>query len=148
MRVALAQARRAGARGEVPVGAVVALDGRIVGRAGNDSIRRHDPTAHAEILALRRAARRIGSYRLGGATLVVTLEPCVMCMGALVHARIARLVFGAEDPKAGAAVSLYRIAEDRRLNHRFPVEGGLLAAESSAMLRAFFAARRKTPVAR
>jgi tRNA(adenine34) deaminase len=148
MRVALAQARRAGARGEVPVGAVVAVDGRIVGRAGNDSIRRHDPTAHAEILALRRAARRIGSYRLGGATLVVTLEPCVMCMGALVHARIARLVFGAEDPKAGAAVSLYRIAEDRRLNHRFPVEGGLLAAESSAMLRAFFAARRKTPVAR
>jgi tRNA(adenine34) deaminase len=143
MRVALAEARRAGARGEIPVGAVVAVAGRIVGRAGNDSIRPRDPTGHAEIRALRRAARRVGSYRLTEATVVVTLEPCVMCMGALVHARVARLVFGAEDPKAGGAVSLYRLAEDRRLNHRFPVVGGLLAEESGAMLRAFFAARRR-----
>jgi tRNA(adenine34) deaminase len=142
MRVALADARRAGARGEIPVGAVVAIDGRIVGRAGNDSIRRHDPTGHAEIRALRRAARRVGQYRLTGATLVVTLEPCLMCMGALVHARIARLVYGATDPKAGAATSLYRVAEDRRLNHRFPVDGGMLADECGALLREFFAARR------
>ena len=143
MRVALVEAQRAGARGEVPVGAVVALDGRIVARAGNDSIRPHDPTGHAEIRALRRAARRVGAYRLSGATVVVTLEPCLMCMGALVHARVARLVFGAEDPKAGAAVSLYRVADDPRLNHRFPVSGGLLADEAGTLLRTFFAARRQ-----
>jgi tRNA(adenine34) deaminase len=142
MRVALADACRAGARGEIPVGAVVAIDGRIVGRAGNDSIRRHDPTGHAEIRALRRAARRVGQYRLTDATLVVTLEPCLMCMGALVHARVARLVYGATDPKAGAATSLYRVAEDRRLNHRFPVDGGVLADECGALLRTFFGARR------
>jgi tRNA(adenine34) deaminase len=147
MRVALADARRAGARGEIPVGAVAAIDGRIVGRAGNDSIRRLDPTGHAEIRALRHAARRVGQYRLTDVTLVVTLEPCLMCMGAMVHARIARLVYGATDPKAGAATSLYRIAEDRRLNHRFPVDGGVLADECGAPLREFFAARRglKTP---
>jgi len=142
MREALADARRAGARGEIPVGAVVAIDGRVVARAGNDSIRRHDPTGHAEIRALRRAARRVGQYRLTDATLVVTLEPCLMCMGALVHARVARLVYGATDPKAGAATSLYRIAEDRRLNHRFPVDAGVLAEECGALLREFFAARR------
>jgi len=142
MREALADARRAGARGEIPVGAVVAVDGRIVGRAGNDSIRRYDPTGHAEIRALRRAARRVGQYRLTDATLVVTLEPCLMCMGALVHARVARLVYGATDPKAGAATSLYRVAEDRRLNHRFPVDAGVLADECGALLREFFAARR------
>jgi tRNA(adenine34) deaminase len=142
MRLALADARRAGARGEIPVGAVVAIDGRIIGRAGNDSIRRHDPTGHAEIRALRRAARRVGQYRLTGATLVVTLEPCLMCMGALVHARIARLVYGATDPKAGAATSLYRVAEDRRLNHRFPVDGGVLADACGTLLRTFFVARR------
>ena len=145
MREALADARRAGARGEIPVGAVVAIDGRIVGRAGNDSIRRHDPTGHAEIRALRRAARRVGQYRLTDATLVVTLEPCLMCMGALVHARVARLVYGATDPKAGAATSLYRVAEDRRLNHRFPVDAGVLADECGALLREFFAARRGRP---
>jgi tRNA(adenine34) deaminase len=142
MRAALADARRAGARGEVPVGAVAAIDGRIVGRAGNDSIRRLDPTGHAEIRALRRAARQVGQYRLTDVTLVVTLEPCLMCMGAMVHARVARLVYGATDPKAGAAASLYRIAEDRRLNHRFPVDGGVLADECGALLREFFAARR------
>jgi tRNA(adenine34) deaminase len=124
------------------VGAVVAIDGRVVARAGNDSIRRHDPTGHAEIRALRRAARRVGQYRLTDATLVVTLEPCLMCMGALVHARVARLVYGATDPKAGAATSLYRIAEDRRLNHRFPVDASVLAEECGALLREFFAARR------
>ena len=147
MRIALADARRAGARGEIPVGAVVAIAGRIVGRAGNDSIRRLDPTGHAEIRALRRAARRVGQYRLTDATLVVTLEPCLMCMGAMVHARIARLVYGATDPKAGAAASLYRVAEDGRLNHRFAVDGGVLADECGALLREFFAARRK-PAAR
>jgi tRNA(adenine34) deaminase len=129
------------------VGAVVAIAGRIVGRAGNDSIRRLDPTGHAEIRALRRAARRVGQYRLTDATLVVTLEPCLMCMGAMVHARIARLVYGATDPKAGAAASLYRVAEDGRLNHRFAVGGGVLADECGALLREFFAARRK-PAAR
>lgn len=142
MRAALAAARRAGARGEVPVGAVVALDGRIVASAGNRSIRGHDPTGHAEIRALRRAARRIGAYRLERATVVATLEPCVMCMGAMVHARVGRLVFGALDPKTGAAISLYRIGDDRRLNHRFTVEGGVAAEECGALLRSFFRARR------
>jgi tRNA(adenine34) deaminase len=148
MRAALAEARRAGARGEIPVGAVVALDGRIIARAGNDSIRPHDPTGHAEVRAIRGAARRVGSYRLTTATVVVTLEPCLMCMGVMVHARIARLVFGAVDPKAGAAVSLYRVADDRRLNHRFPVNAGVLADDCGALLRQFFASRRKLPVLR
>ncbi len=125
------------------MGAVVAIDGRVVARAGNASVRPHDPTGHAELRALRRAARRLGSYRLTGATLVVTLEPCLMCMGAMVHARIRRLVFGARDPKAGAAVSLYRAGEDARLNHRFPTVGGVDAAACGDLLRAFFAARRK-----
>ena len=142
MRAALAQARRAAARGEIPVGAVVAVDGQIVARAGNRSVAPPDPTGHAEIRAIRLAARRLGSYRLTAATLVVTLEPCVMCMGALVHARLARLVFGAVDPKAGAAASLYRIADDVRLNHRLPVQGGVLADDCGALLRDFFAARR------
>lgn len=142
MRAALVEARRAGARGEIPVGAVVAVGGRIVARAGNDSVRRHDPTGHAEIRALRRAARGLGSYRLTEATLVVTLEPCVMCMGAMVHARIRRLVFGALDPKTGAATSLYQIGHDRRLNHRFAADGGVLAEDCGALLREFFRARR------
>jgi tRNA(adenine34) deaminase len=142
MRAALREARRAGARGEIPVGALVVVDDRIVARAGNASVAPHDPTGHAEIRALRRAARRLGSYRLTEATLFVTLEPCLMCMGAMVHARVRRLVFGASDPKAGAAVSLYRVAEDRRLNHRFTVVGGVDADECGALLRAFFVARR------
>jgi tRNA(adenine34) deaminase len=146
MRAALAAARRAGIRGEVPVGAVVAVAGRIVARAANRSIRGHDPTGHAEIRALRRAARRLGAYRLVDATLVVTLEPCVMCMGALVHARIGRLVYGATDPKAGAATSLYRIGEDRRLNHRFVATGGVAAEECGALLKAFFRARRAAAI--
>jgi tRNA(adenine34) deaminase len=143
MRAALAEARRAGARGEIPVGALVVVDGAVVARAGNDSIRPHDPTGHAEIRALRRAARRLGSYRLTEATVVVTLEPCLMCMGAMVQARVRRLVFGAYDPKAGAAVSLYRAGEDVRLNHRFPAVGGVDADECGALLRAFFVERRK-----
>jgi tRNA(adenine34) deaminase len=125
------------------VGAVVAVDGRIVARAGNDSIRPNDPTGHAEILALRRAARRLGTYRLSGATIVVTLEPCLMCMGAMVHARIDRLVFGAHDPKAGAAISLFRVGEDPRLNHRFPSSGGVLEEQCGALLRDFFRQRRR-----
>jgi tRNA(adenine34) deaminase len=143
MRAALREARRAGARGEIPVGALVVIDGRIVARAGNASVGPHDPTGHAEIRALRRAARRLGSYRLTEATVVVTLEPCLMCMGAMVHARVRRLVFGAVDPKAGAAVSLYRAGEDPRLNHRFAVVGGVGADECGALLRAFFVERRK-----
>src|SRR5262249_513595 len=139
----LVEARRAGARGEVPVGAVVVVGGRIVGRAGNASIRPPDPTGHAEIRALRRAARRVGAYRLTDATVVVTLEPCLMCIGALVQAGVRRLVFGAYDPKGGAAVSLYRVGEDARLNHRFATVGGVDADECGALLRAFFVARRR-----
>ena len=148
MRAALEQARRAGARGEIPVGAVVAVDGRIVARAGNDSVRRRDPTGHAEVRALRRAAQELGTYRLTEATIAVTLEPCIMCMGALVQARVERLVFGADDPKAGAAVSLYRVGEDRRLNHRFESTGGVLGAECGELLREFFRQRRIDPASR
>jgi tRNA(adenine34) deaminase len=139
---ALALARRAGARGEVPVGAVVVMAGRVVGAAGNRSVSGCDPTAHAELRALRAAARRVGNHRLLGATLVTTLEPCVMCMGAMIHARVERLVFGARDPKGGAAVSCFALASDRHLNHRFAVVEGVAAEESTALLRAFFAARR------
>lgn len=133
------EAAAAGAReGEVPVGAVVVLGGEVLARAYNRPRGLSDPTAHAEVLALREAARSIGNYRLPGATLYVTLEPCAMCVGAMLQARIARLVFGALDPKAGAAVSLYRLAEDERLNHRLEVTGGVLAEESAALLKEFF----------
>ena len=142
MRAALAEARRAGRRAEIPVGAVVAVDGQVIARAGNLSVRSHDPTGHAEIRALRAAARRLQSYRLVDATVAVTLEPCIMCMGAMVHARIGRLVFGAYDPKAGAATSLFRVGEDVRLNHRFVAVGGVLAEECGALLKEFFALRR------
>jgi tRNA(adenine34) deaminase len=127
---------------------VVAVGGRIVARAGNASVRPNDPTGHAEIRALRRAARRLGTYRLTDATVAVTLEPCLMCMGAMIHARVRRLVFGAYDPKAGAAVSLYRAGEDRRLNHRFAATGGVVADECGSMLRDFFVRRRKRPAER
>jgi tRNA(adenine34) deaminase len=142
MKEALALARQAGDRGEVPVGAVAVLDGRIVGRGANAREAAHDPTAHAELVAIQDAARTLGRWRLTGVTLVVTLEPCAMCAGAMVLARIDRLVYGASDPKAGAAGSLMDLTADPRLNHRFPVERGVLAAESSEMLRAFFRARR------
>jgi len=141
MRVALAQAEAAATAGEVPVGAVLVVGERALAQAHNRTIADKDPSAHAEVVALREAARILGDYRTGG-TLYVTLEPCLMCMGAMVQARVERLVFGARDPKAGAAVSLYRIAEDRRLNHRFEVAEGPLAAEAGALLSGFFAARR------
>jgi tRNA(adenine34) deaminase len=143
MREALALADRAAAEGEVPVGAVVVRDGAVIGRGWNRPIGRHDPTAHAEIEALRDAAQRAGNYRLPGATLYVTLEPCPMCAGAIVHARGARVVYGAADPRSGAAGSVFDLLpSDHRFNHRTLCEGGVLAAECGERLRAFFRARR------
>jgi tRNA(adenine34) deaminase len=143
MREALALAGQAEAEGEVPVGAVVVLDGAIVGRGWNAPISLHDPSAHAEIRALRDAAARVENYRLAGATLYVTLEPCAMCTGAIMHARIARLVYGAPDPKTGAAGSVVNLFAEARLNHHTVVESGLLAEECGETLRRFFQARRK-----
>lgn len=142
MHVALELASQAAARGEVPVGAVVVLDGRIVGRGANGTEARQDPTAHAEILALREAAGRLGSWRLTGATLYVTLEPCAMCAGASVLARIERLVYGADDPKAGMCGSLENLVQDPRLNHRIEVVRGVAAGEAGELLREFFRHRR------
>jgi len=143
MREALAEAERVAAAGEVPVGAVVVIDGAIVGRAHNAPIALSDPTAHAEVLALREAARRAGNYRLPAATLYVTLEPCAMCCGAVLQARLARVVYGARDPKAGAVESLHRLLDDPRVNHRVSSTGGVLEAESAALLRGFFDTRRR-----
>ena len=142
MRAALEQARAAGAVDEVPVGAVVVCAGEIVGRGFNQPIGRHDPTTHAEIMALRDAAARLGNYRLPGCELYVTLEPCVMCSGAIMHARIARVVFGARDPKTGVAGSVLDLFAEPRLNHHATIEGGVLADECGRMLSSFFAARR------
>ncbi len=142
MREALALARQAAERGEVPVGAVALHEGRVVGRGANAREAAHDPTAHAELQAIQEAARSLGRWRLTGVTLVVTLEPCAMCAGAMVLARIDRLVYGAPDPKAGAVGSLLDLSADPRLNHRFPVERGVLAEECGEVLRAFFRARR------
>jgi tRNA(adenine34) deaminase len=142
MRRALEEARRAAEAGEVPVGAVVALDGRVIASAANRTITDGDPTAHAEMVALRAAAKTLGNYRLAGATLYVTLEPCAMCAGALVHARVARLVYGCDDPKVGAVNWCLRVLEHPMLNHRVEVTSGVLADESAAMLRGFFASRR------
>jgi tRNA(adenine34) deaminase len=143
MARALRLARAAGRRGEIPVGAVVLrADGEVLGAAGNRSVAAHDPTAHAEIAALRIAARRAGNYRLTGSILVVTLEPCLMCLGAMVHARLGALVYGARDPKIGAVGSLAAPAL-AGLNHRFPVHGGVREAESAALLRGFFQERRQ-----
>lgn len=141
MGEALKEARLAAERQEVPVGAVLLVGGVEVARGHNRTITDRDPSAHAEIVALRAAAARIGDHRVGG-TMVVTLEPCVMCMGAMVQARVERLVFAARDPKAGAAVSLYTLGSDARLNHRFAVHEGPLAAESAELLRSFFRDRR------
>jgi tRNA(adenine34) deaminase len=147
MEQALDAAREAGAGGEVPIGAVVvAASGELLARAANAPIAGHDPTAHAEILALRAAGRALGNYRLPGCTLYVTLEPCAMCVGALVHARIARVVYGAADPKAGACGSVFDLADGAQLNHRIEVTGGVRAEQSAALLREFFAARRGTGV--
>jgi tRNA(adenine34) deaminase len=142
MRLALDQARMASMHGDVPVGAVI-IDqaGELLAAAGNEREIRHDPTAHAEILVLQEASRRLRSWRLTGLTLVVTLEPCTMCAGALVLARVARLIFGAFDPKAGAVSSLFDVVRDPRLNHRVEVRGGVLEAECSVLLKDFFASR-------
>jgi tRNA(adenine34) deaminase len=146
MREALADAERAAAMAEVPVGAVlVGSDGAVLGRGHNQREADGDPTAHAELIALREAARTVGGWRLVEATLYVTLEPCAMCAGALVVARVRRLVFGCEDPKAGAVRSLYRLCEDPRLNHRLEVCPGVLAAECGATLRRFFRDLRGEP---
>ncbi len=143
MRRALELASCAEARGEVPVGAVLVRDGEVLGEGWNRPIGAHDPSAHAEIITLRAAAKAIGNYRLLDTTLYVTLEPCVMCAGAIMHARVARVVYAATDPKAGAAGSVFDVLGSERLNHRLQYEGGLLAEEAGAQLRAFFRARRK-----
>lgn len=142
VQAALAQARAAAERGEVPVGAVVVMDGEIVARAGNRTIGDCDPTAHAEVLALRAASQSIGNYRLAGAALYVTIEPCAMCAGAMIQARIARLVYGADDAKGGAVRSCFAVLEHPQLNHRVAVTAGILAEEAAAVLKDFFAARR------
>jgi tRNA(adenine34) deaminase len=142
MRLALEEARRSESWGDVPIGAVVSRGQEVLARAGNERERRGDPTAHAEILAIREAAERAGSWRLDGCALYVTLEPCAMCAGAVVLARIDRLVFGAGDPKAGFAGSLGDLVRDPRLNHRVEVASGVLAEEAGDLLRGFFASRR------
>jgi tRNA(adenine34) deaminase len=143
MAHALVQARCAEAEGEVPVGAVVVRDDACIGRGHNRPIASHDPTAHAEIQAVREAARASGNYRLVGSTLYVTVEPCVMCMGAMIHARIQRVVFGCVDLKAGAAGSLYNLAHDAGLNHQIEVVAGVKAQEGRALLQNFFQKKRK-----
>lgn len=142
MREALRLAAQAAEAGEVPVGAVVVKEGEIVGRGFNAPITRHDPSAHAEMMALRDAAQYLGNYRLVGCEMFVTLEPCVMCVGATFHARIARVVYGAKEPKTGAAGSVFNLFTEPRLNHHARIEGGVLSAECGKMLRDFFAMRR------
>jgi len=143
MREALVLARQAAALDEVPVGAVVVRDGEIVGRGFNQPIARHDPTAHAEVMALRDAAARLNNYRLPGCALYVTLEPCVMCAGAILHARVSSVVFGAHDPKTGAAGSILNLFAETRLNHHAEVVSGVLGQDCAALLSGFFAARRQ-----
>lgn len=142
MRQALAGARKAAASGEVPVGAVIVRQGRVVARGYNRPIAKRDPTAHAEIEALRKAARRLGNYRLPDCTLYVTIEPCAMCAGAIAHARLSRIVYGAPDPKAGACGSVIDVLHEPRINHHTQVEGGLLARECAAIVQDFFRSRR------
>lgn len=142
MRAALELAHQARERGEVPVGAVIVLDGAIVGRGFNQPVGAHDPTAHAEVVALRDAAVRIGNYRLPGATLYVTIEPCQMCVGAMVHARVAQVVYGTPEPKAGAIESAMRAHEHPSLNHRMTAVGGVLEAECRATIQSFFQQKR------
>lgn len=143
MRQAISQAGNAWALGEVPVGAVVVRDGEIIATGFNQPIGTHDPTAHAEIMALRAAATILGNYRLPGCELFVTLEPCIMCSGAMMHARLKRVVFGAPDPKTGACGSVTNLFAERRLNHHTEVVGGVLAEECGALLKDFFAERRR-----
>lgn len=145
MELALVEARKAMERGEVPVGAVLIDDQQnILSTAGNKSIGDSDPAGHAEMIALRAAGRKIGNYRLLNTTLYVTIEPCVMCAGAMIHARIRRLVYGATDPKAGGVASCYRIGADGKLNHQLHVEGGVCAVECSTLLKDFFRRKRKS----
>lgn len=144
MQAALELAKEAAGLGEVPVGAVVVKDGEIIGRGRNAPISQHDPSAHAEIQAMRDAAARLGNYRLVGCSLYVTLEPCSMCAGAIQHARIANLVYGASDPKTGACGSVIDLMAEARLNHHTEVTGGVLAQECGSLLSAFFASRRKS----
>ena len=147
MRLALEQALRAEASGEVPVGAVIVdSHGDILGSGSNRTIQDHDPTGHAEVVALRMAAKKMSNYRLPGATLFVTLEPCAMCMGAILHARIARVVFGAADPKTGACGSVIQLSQDTRLNHHTDVVGGVLEQECGDALRTFFRRRRSKEI--
>ena len=143
MNEALALARDAALQGEVPVGALLVFEGRVIGRGSNAPIASHDPSAHAEMQALRQGAAALGNYRLPGCTLYVTLEPCAMCAGAIQHARIARLVYGAADPKTGACGSVIDLFAEARLNHHTVVTAGIMADESAALLREFFAARRR-----
>ena len=142
MELALEQAGKSAEAGEIPVGAVLVLQDHLVAAAGNSPISTNDPTAHAEVLAIREAARKLGNYRMPGTTLYVTLEPCIMCMGAVIQARIERLVFGAYDPKTGAVESCYHIGSDAVLNHNVWIEGDVLAAECGAVLKEFFRQRR------
>ncbi|MFZ1036312.1 MAG: tRNA adenosine(34) deaminase TadA [Smithella sp.] len=144
MKIALEEAQDAYCRGEVPVGAVLVLEGNILARAHNSPIMRNDPTAHAEILALRQAGEKFGNYRLTGAELYVTLEPCIMCAGAIIQARISRVIFGARDPKCGAVVSLYNILADKRLNHQVEITEGILPEECGEIISRFFQQKRVT----
>ena len=145
MRLALDEARKAGERGEVPVGAVIVDEHQnVLSVAGNNSIEKNDPAGHAEMIVLREAGRKTGNYRLLNTTLYVTIEPCVMCAGAMIHARISRLVFGAADPKTGGVVSCYQVGSDGKLNHQLHVEGGLLADECSTLLKDFFKRKRQS----
>ena len=142
MQLALEEARAAAAAGEVPVGAVLIRDGKIIARSGNRTIRDNDPTAHAEIIVLREAARFLGNYRLADTTLYVTIEPCSMCAGAMIQARVPRLVYGCDDPKGGAVRSCFEVLSHSRLNHQVEVASGILGAECAAILQSFFAVRR------
>ncbi|MBZ5498164.1 MAG: tRNA adenosine(34) deaminase TadA [Acidobacteriia bacterium] len=145
MLEALAEARKAESAGEIPVGAIVLINDKIVGRGHNHSVHLHDPSAHAEILALRQAARNMKNYRLPGSILIVTVEPCVMCAGAMIQARVEEVIYGATDPKAGSLDSHFHLASAVELNHRFEVMSGILEGECSFLMRTFFASRRQPP---
>jgi len=142
MREALSEARKAESEDEVPIGAVVLLNEKIIGRGHNRPIREHDPTAHAEIIALRQATHNIANYRLPGSVLIVTIEPCVMCVGAMIQARIEELIYGAADPKSGAVKSCYQMADENKLNHKIQVTSGILEEECGSLMSSFFASRR------
>jgi tRNA(adenine34) deaminase len=147
MREALSEARKAEAEGEVPVGAVLLLNERVIGRGYNSPIRMHDPTAHAEILALRQGAHNCANYRLPGSVLVVTIEPCIMCVGAMIHARVEEIIYGAADPKTGAVRSRFQLADTSQLNHSIRVTSGVLEDECGSLLKSFFASRRQKSTA-